>query len=123
MNRDKEMSQIVCHCKTCGDPITKYYYVGYPYCDKCRRAYNKQKFEEERSMRGNKDGAIIHLHKHNALDPLEFEDGTKTLCGQTGRSYFGLPTLYDRILPHDNQPICIRCIKIFAKQIQKEFGA
>lgn len=42
---DREQQQVVCSCKSCGDPITRYYYVGYPYCYKCRSEYRRQKYD------------------------------------------------------------------------------
>ena len=40
--------EVMCKCRTCGIPITRHYYVGHPYCDKCRSEYRKQK-EMERN--------------------------------------------------------------------------
>lgn len=42
-SHDEYQQEIMCNCKTCGTPITRYFYVGYPFCDDCRKEYGRKK--------------------------------------------------------------------------------
>ena len=118
MDRDSYMAEVVCKCKTCGVPITRYYYVGYPFCDKCRQAYKKANFNQERKYRGNKHGQVVHLHKHQAINILAFDDWGVAMCG-TKRGGFSKTPIFNEGYISDDAVICIRCIKAFAKQIKE----
>ena len=43
-DRDKEAKDVKCDCKTCGKPIIKAEFNGYPFCFNCRSKYHKKKY-------------------------------------------------------------------------------
>ena len=105
-DHDKYMQEIVCNCKSCGAPISRYYYVGYPFCDTCR-----SKYREERRR-----PYIYHaigkgkIHNYTTNEDIEIDI---PLCNQhylKGKRFY---------LTTDDNPVnCIKCLKILKKEVK-----
>ena len=113
-----EKNRFICNCKTCGNPIYKSDYEGYPFCFDCRRTYAKNNFLQERKYRGNKHGQVVHFHKNQAINTLAFDDWGVAMCG-TKRGGTRRTTIFNDSWVTDDAVICIRCIKAFARQIKE----
>ena len=107
---DLYQQEVVCTCKDCGAPITRYYYANVPYCEDCRSRYNKEKFNRERAARGNKLGHIVHFPNDNY--PFRFGRWSKALCGQ-----FGYLSVFTDVWIADDGPICWKCARAFALEL------
>lgn len=111
-HHDRYQQEIVAECRDCGAKISRYYYAGFPFCDECRAAYRKKKFEAERAGRGGKTGSIAHLPWLDVAPNVRGEQVVASACGGDR------VTAYD-VLPDgawgDTSPTCWTCAKATAK--------